>query len=284
MRTLAKRPQDSTGELSRTPIFDTSRSSPTSPAPGARRGGAFEHPSLPNLSRRSVVTGMVAAAAATLPQAAQAAVTTPVLGAGGDGTGPDARLVELGRRYRHLASLEASANETYERCCAAVPEQKRPDVLRHRMEDHVCGLHLPLIVPPGCSRGLSCDPNRNAFYTAEEISRLRFAPPPSDPDSIADQQARVREIELAWRTWLDQCWAEDEAAGVHAAEEAVVSVVKAQREVVKEIAATPATTLVGLQVRAEILAEILDYEPAEEVTAEEQMTRALLRDLLAMVA
>ena len=108
-----------------------------------------------------------------------------------------------------IATLKATADETYERCCEASHEPGRPDALRHRMEDHVLGLHLPLL-KSNTENGLSADPRENPFYVGGEIMRLRYAPPPWDPVEILAQRARIAEIEREHEAWLDRCRAADQ--------------------------------------------------------------------------
>lgn len=111
-----------------------------------------------DLSRRSVIAVLAAGAAVNVPAIAPVAHDT-----GADH--PDAELLELGQRYLDLDALEIAADRHYEARCEAYQEPERSEVLPHRMEDHVFGIHLPLVVPPGCRRELSCDPKWNAFYS-----------------------------------------------------------------------------------------------------------------------
>jgi hypothetical protein len=202
------------------------------------------------------------------------------------GDHPDAELLELGRLYLSLSALEKAADKHYDACYAAYNEPPQPDVLRHRMDDHVFGLHLPLIMPPGSRRGLSADPSQNGFYSEEEITRLRYAPPPSDPEMIPVQQALIQEIEQASEKWLNECEAAEDEAGLIAAKASLDAVVDQQRSLAKRIAAMPAVTPTGLQVRALILSEIAGYRDDEEEDEDDPtdhlMIRAIVRDLVKM--
>src|SRR5262245_4853830 len=106
-RTLCKPLPESTGELSISPPSSDARDFSTHPVPGAVRGAASGKEGTPQLSRRSMVAAL---AAGLIPAAA------PALAVGGGGRGPDAELLEHGRRYLDLVTLEAAADEAYERC------------------------------------------------------------------------------------------------------------------------------------------------------------------------
>jgi hypothetical protein len=54
--------------------------------------------------------------------------------------------------------------------------------MRHRISDHLCGLHLPL---GRDTRSLAADPKYSDFYTEDEIKLLKYTPPPMDPADIA---------------------------------------------------------------------------------------------------
>ena len=148
------------------------------------------------------------------------------------------------------------------------------------MEDHVFGLHLPLLDRRG---GLSSDPKRNCFYSEHEIDRLHYAPPPSDPAMIPEQQARIQEITSAWEGRVAECEKAEAAAGLTAAAEAIDGIVGEQRTIAKKIAALPATTLAGVRVRAVILVRIIAEEDQDEDACTDQlMIWAIVRDLIAM--
>lgn len=118
-------------------------------------------------SRRAIVAALAAGAAATVPAIANAAT---------DDDHPDRELLKLGRRYQNLETRRAAADAHLDPCCEAVNSPHRPEALRHRLEDHIFGLQLPMTGT--CRTGLCADPASNDFYTSEEIRRLRHAPPP----------------------------------------------------------------------------------------------------------
>lgn len=273
MRTLAKSFLESTGAFVSEPPPSEGRSDLTHGAPGAARGAAFEGEGAPNLSRRSMVA---AVAAALIPVA-------PALAAGGKGTGPDAELIELGRRYLDLVALETAAEEAYDRCCEACICPEKPEALRHRLEDHAGGLHLPFLEAQ-LPHGLSSDPSLNPFYVGGEVMRLRYAPPPFDPAEIPVQRARIAEIEREHEAWLERCRAADQAAGVEAAQEATDEIVTAMRSLAQQIASLRATTLVGMRVRALVISDLMLDENSDESdgTTDELIVSAMIRDLLSI--
>lgn len=110
-----------------------------------------------------------------------------------------ARLLELGERFQHLCALADAALEIYDQCCEKVRSPQRPEVLRHRLEDHVLGLDLPFD-PANAKGGFSADPRRNPFFTPEGDPAVAVTPPPWDLDMVAQQRARIVEIELASKT------------------------------------------------------------------------------------
>jgi hypothetical protein len=200
----------------------------------------------------------------------------------------DAELVDLERRYFQLSALEEAADENYNRCAEAYREPGRPDALRHRIEDHTCGLNLPRL----SRHDLSADITNNAFYTEREVELVRHAPPPWNLEALAEQQARIAEIEVASEAWLDVCEVAREASGLGAAEAAVEKIVSEKRSVAMTIATTPARTMVGIEIRMRILSHIYDDEFAdlcaeeidEDSTTEELMRSAILRDLLGILS
>jgi hypothetical protein len=266
MSTLAKPFTESDGAPTAAPVSDSLLAPATDGAPAPAAPAAA---STPTLTRRSMVAGM----AAGLMPAPTAAAAAP-------GRDPDARLLELGEQYRDLCAQEPAANDACEQCCGSVPEVNRPQALRHRLEDHVFGLDLPFD-PANVKGGFSAKPELNPFYTDQEVRWLRHAPLLEDPAARAEQRVRIEEIERAWKAWLDARWAADEAAGVHAAGEAIDQVIATKRALAKEIAAVPAKTLAGVRVRAQIVADVVD-DTGEDDCTDDLMIAAIVRDILAM--
>ncbi len=191
MKTLVNLPTEPTGERSSSPGASEGQENLAHGLPAPVRGAANEGERRPQLSRRSIVAAL---AAASLPSA-------PALAAGGS-VSPDAELIELGRRYLDLVKLEAAADEAYERSCEACHWPKKPEALRHRLEDHLGGLHFSFL-KSNLPRGLSADPALNSFYVGEEVKRLQNAPTPRDPAEIPAQCARIAEIEREHEAWLE---------------------------------------------------------------------------------
>jgi hypothetical protein len=244
------------------------------------------------LSRRSVIAALAAGAAANVP--AIATVT-----AAGDHH-PDAELIELGAEYQRLAILEQAADEHYARCSEAFDEaEPEPrDVMRHRIEDHVAGgLNLPILPGTGA---ITRDLKHSAFYSADEIARVRFSRPPWSDDKIPEQNARIEEIGAEWARWCKELEDLSDETGVTEALDTIDEIVATMRSLAKKIAATPATTVAGLQVRATILSQIrseIDHDQQEvgedhegdddetddeDVCTDDLMIRAIVRDLVKM--
>jgi hypothetical protein len=196
------------------------------------------------LSRRAVIASLAAGAAANVPAIAAVASIDDH---------PDAELIELGREYQRLAALEKAVDEHYARCQAAYEEaEPEPrDVMWHRIEDHVAfGLNLPILPGTGA---IARDLKQSAFYSADEIARLRFSPPPWRDDKIPEQKSRIEEIGAEWVRW---CGELDDLADATAALDTIDEISASMRSLAKKIAAKPATTIAGLQVRATILNQI----------------------------
>jgi hypothetical protein len=267
MRTLAKRPQDSAGELSSAPADDIGIAAPTN--------RAVAEPCVPDLlspvfSRRSIIAALAASTAARVP----------AVGAAGQGEHPDAELLELGREYMALDRVIKAADTHYERCQAAYNacEPTPRDVMRHRIEDHVGGFNLPM---SSSTRRLAAEPKHSAFYSEDEIDLLRERPPVEDPA----EQARVDAILKEWDRWSEECADLSDEVGVTAALGAIEELVPRQRSLAKQIVAMPATTLAGLQVRALIVTAISgDKEPAGDDYTDQLMIRAIVRDLVKIAA
>jgi hypothetical protein len=66
--------------------------------------------------------------------------------------------------------------------------------------------------------------------------------------------------------------------------EAIDELVPEQRLLAKRIAAMPAITVAGLQVRALILVKMLDEEEDDDDYTDQLMIRAIVRDLIEMTA
>lgn len=264
MRTLAKRLTAPTGARSSGPDIGSVQLDPAHAAPGAARGAASGEEG-PRLSRRSMVAAL---AGGVVPVA-------PALAAGE----PDAELIKLGRHFLDLVKLEAAADEARDRCIEAGQWPEPPVTLRHRLEDHIGGLCLPLVKSLH-RKGLSANPSLNRYYVEAEVKSLRRAPAPRDPDQRKEQRARIAEIEREYQTWSDRCSVAGEAAGVDVAEAAVEEIRRAINSVVRRIAALRATTLAGMRVRALVISDMV----TEEVDEPEDvlMISAMIRDLLSI--
>ena len=229
-----------------------------------------DNPLAMKLSRRAVIASLAAGAAANLP--AIAAV------AGGDH--PDRELLELGREYGQLREAIKAADAQYEACSPAF-EEREPvprDVMRHRITDHLCGLKLPILNT--CRGGISCDDGRNAPYSKEEVDLLR-----DWPDRDPAGKARAAEIVTEWDRWTGEWDALEHETGVAEALKTIEELVPKEGELARRIAAMPATTLAGLQVRATILAQMFAEEEEDEEGKnyiDRLLIRAVVRDLCAM--
>jgi hypothetical protein len=226
-------------------------------------------------SRRETIAALLGAAA--LPGLAASA-------AAGSADHPDRQLLELGAEYDRLQAIEDAAYEQEALSWAAYEreEPERSDVLRHRLEDHLV-FQFPVSLE---TETIAADPKLSDFYTADEVGLLRYAPPPLDPGRIAEQRQRAGEITAEHARWVAQCDDLRERSGVTAAGAALEGAVRAQRDVARLIATTPASTIAGLQVRARIFAEIHGIDPAEKVDGTDPTDRlkifAIIRDLAAM--
>jgi hypothetical protein len=194
----------------------------------------------------------------------------PVITAVAGGDHPDRELLELGREYVRLGGEIAAADAVVD--AYQEQEPKPRDVMKHRINDHICGFNLP--IGPN-TRSLAADPKHSVLYSEDEIDQLRDWPSDVRP-------ARVREILAEWDRWNDECGVLNEALGVDEAVEAIEELVPQQRSIAKRIAATRAQTMAGLQVRALILVEILDDDDDEDDYTDRLMIRAIVRDLCAM--
>jgi hypothetical protein len=176
-----------------------------------------------------------------------------------------------------LRATIGAANERFNRCSDAY-EDAEPvpgDVMRHRIEDHLCGFRLP-IGPK--TRAIAAESKHSSFYSDDEIKQLKNAPAVRD----ADERARVEEILAEWDRWNAECVALADRVGLTAADEAIVELVRSQSSLIKRIAAIPATTIVGLRVRAMVLVPILDEDGYDEDYDDQILIRAIVRDLCAM--
>ena len=124
----------------------------------------------PTPSRRSVIAGLGTATAAEVPAIGLAATADDH---------PHRELLKLGRRYQDLETRLVAADAYLQQCYNAAEEPQPSEVLRHRLEDHVFGQQLPMLGT--CRIGLCSDAKFNDFYSAEEMKRLRCAPPPIRP-------------------------------------------------------------------------------------------------------
>jgi hypothetical protein len=261
-------PAEPAGELFLNPASDAGLTLPTNPAPAAPWRAAAPAASGMGLSRRSVV----ALVAAIMPGAAASAAARPA-------NRSDRELLELGREYMRLNDLERAADERHARCSKAYEDARRDpsDVMRHRIEDHLCGLSLP--VGPK-TRSIAANPEHSDFYTGDEIKLLRHAPPPWNPEDTPAQKARADEIVREWDRWSAECDAFADEVGLTEAEAAIDEIVTSKRSLANRIAAMPATTLAGLRARALILADIIGEDVIDEGDcAYELMIRAIVRDL-----
>jgi hypothetical protein len=215
------------------------------------------------LSRRTVLAALAAGAAANVP--AIAAFAT--------GDHPDRELLELGREYQKLEAAIHAADAVVKAYNEQEPQPR--DVMRHRIEDHICRFNLP--IGPN-TRSLAADPQYAVFYSEDEIDELRDWPADRNPD----ERARVQVILAEWDRWNEECGGLNEALRVDEATEELEDLVPRRRQLAKLIAAMPAETPAGLQVRALILAAMLDEEDDEDDYTDQLMIRAIVRDLIKM--
>jgi hypothetical protein len=188
---------------------------------------------------------------------------------------PDAELLELCREYQRLEQAIKAADAVVEAYRVQEPEPR--DVMRHRIEDDVCRFNLP--IGPN-TRSLAADLKHSALYSEGELDQLRDWP----AAGRLAEQARVQKILAEWDRWNEECGVLNAMLGVDEAIEAIDEFVPGQRLLAKRIAAMPATTLAGLQVRALILVKMLAEEEDDDDYTDQLMIRAIVRDLLAMTA
>lgn len=106
------------------------------------------------LSRRTVLASLAAGVAANMPAIAAVA----------DDDNPDAELIELGRDHRLDQAIKA-ADAVVDAYREQQPEPR--DVMRHRIDDHICGFNLPIGPIPGASPPI--------WNTARCIPRMRLS-------------------------------------------------------------------------------------------------------------
>lgn len=228
------------------------------------------------LSRRTVIAAL----------AVGAAVNVPAIAAVADRGQPDAALLELGLRYDRLrVATEAALIHLEERQAAYADQTPQPrDVMRHRIEDHVCsGLNMPILPDTGA---VTADPKHSAFYSMGEIKLLEHSPPPWNVDLIPAQKARAQGIAEEWRRWKAECSDLRDAIGLSAAEEAWDALDDDLQAIIEQIGAEPATTIAGLSVRARLLQQIyndLDLDDVGYNNNHHVLVRALIRDVAALV-
>lgn len=224
------------------------------------------------LSRRTVIAALAVGAAANVPAIAAVASASDH---------PDAELIGLGREYLLLDQAIKAADAHFDRCQAEYKEREPVpgDVMRHRIEDHVCsGLNMPIIPGTGA---ITADPRYSALYSEAEIDLMEDLLPPWNKRNIPRQEARVAEIIEEWDRWNAECDALSDQIGVTEALETIDDLVARQRPLANKIASKSASTLAGLQVRALILARIFgEDEQDEHEYIDQMMIHAIVRDLV----